>query len=186
MRPHPIRAVSVLIFASLASCGDNPTGLDRDRSAPVQTERLSYSVDRESFSLFDVTADRFSTTIGYEFTNQTGQTVYLVTCHGPSFFLEKKTEGGAWQPVWWGADYEDCLAPAIVIEPDMSYVGLLEVSGFEPHDGIGPNFTTVDLNGVFRLILDSAVFLQNPEDYPRGSSVGTEFLRSNEFKLKVR
>lgn len=49
-----------------------------------------------------------------------------------------------------------------------------------------PDFLTTDLDGGFTLVLDAAIFLADPQDYPHGTPVSREFLLSNELRLKVK
>lgn len=56
---------------------------------------------------------------------------------------------------------------------------------YEPNDQVGPWFSTEPVNGLHRLVLLRAIYLNDPSEYPDGTQVATEHVRSNEFRLEV-
>lgn len=183
-----MRSASLILLslALLLACDLDPTGLVRDASAPLQTDRLHYVIQRQVWELPDGPVARFQASIGYRYRNPTERTVYLVQCRSVSFRLQKRADMGDWTDVWAGPDYERCLGPPTVIPPDERISGTLELTGFEPNRQAWPQFSTADLVGLYRLTLISAVYLDDPASYPDGTLVEPDQLYSNQFELSVR
>ena len=175
-----VTAVSMFL-----ACASDPTGLVRDEAAPLQTDRLRYKLEREVQQFATGPVARFQASIKYRYRNPTTQTIYVVKCETESFQLQKRVQGEEWLDVWAGPDYARCLSPPTVIEPSAEIRGTLEVLGHEPNHQAWPQFAMADLDGVYRLILLSAIYLDDPADYPDGLPVSLEHLYSNEFVLEV-
>jgi hypothetical protein len=175
-------AAAVSVFVA---CASDPTGLVRDEAAPLQTDRLRYKLVGEVLQFPGGPVARFQTSIKYGYRNPTTRTIYVVKCETESFRLEKRVESGEWLEVWAGPDYARCLGPPTVIEAGVEIWGSLEIVGYERNGQAGPQFAMADLDGVYRLILLSAMYLDDPADYPDGLPVELEHRYSNEFVLEV-
>ena len=184
-RRLPATSLVVTAVSIFMACAWDPTGLVRDEAAPLQTDRLRYKLEREVQQFATGPVARFQTSIKYRYRNPTTQTIYVVKCETESFQLQKRVQGGEWLDVWAGPDYARCLSPPTVIEPSAEIRGTLEVLGHEPNHQAWPQFAMADLDGVYRLILLSAIYLDDPADYPDGLPVSLEHLYSNELVLEV-
>ncbi len=187
MRPLTLilTGVGLLLGCDSEATDPEPTDLIRDEAAPVQTGSLLYVLERDAVQGSNGWLRRLQTFIDYRYTNPTDQTIYIVKCRTVSFRLEKLGVTGEWVAVWAGRDYTRCLGEPTVVQSGAMLSGTLEVSGYEPNSQAWPQFAVPDMEGVFRLILLSAVYLEDASEYPDGIEVEPEHLYSNHFELRV-
>lgn len=179
------RRAPIWVGALLATgCYSDPSGLVRDRTAPLQTNRLSYRVTREVEPGSELVT-RLSTSISYEYRNPLVEPIYVVKCKSINFDLQKQGSDGAWTSVWGGPDPTRCLGPATTVNPGGALEGELSILAYEPNQTFGPVIDT-EMSGRFRLLILGAIHLSNPADYPDGPPVETNNVRSNEFQLELR
>lgn len=108
----------VAISLFVAGC-DGITAPARNRSAPLQTDRLVYSLQMDRNG-------NLTTDIPFTYHNATADTVYLVNCRGlvpPSL---EKWQNGDWVPAW-GAIVLSCLSAPIEIAPGADFEYTLQV-----------------------------------------------------------
>ena len=175
----------LLSITPLLACDTALTAPERDDEAPVQTEHLRYQLTRDVWPLPDGPVVHLHSSIGYRYRNPTDRTIYVVKCSSVSFQLQKLDDEGEWTDIWAGSDYERCLGPPTVIPAREEISGTLKVGGFEPNRQAWPQFATADLQGVYRMVLLNAVYLDDPADYPDGTPVEIDYLYSNQFALEV-
>ena len=180
-------AMRVLVGSVIViGCG-TLTAPERDLNAPLQTDALRYQLTREVWDLPAGPVVRLDGAhIGYEYRNPTQQTIYVVKCRLVNFLLLRLSDDNEWRDMWAGSDPTRCLGPPTVIPPGEEIADTLQVGGFEPTPYAAPEFASADWPGIYRMILLSAIYLDDPADYPEGIPVEEEHLYSNQFVLEVR
>jgi hypothetical protein len=176
MKRRAIVLLNMLVFPLLGGCEGNitPPEVDRDTSAPVQTDATFYSLREDGVGL--------ATEIPLSYENQTADTLYIVNCRGQlAAVLEKKVDGG-WEEFWWPT-LLDCLSPPIVIEPSGVLVDTLHVWGAPPGHNVAPEFKSDDVEGVYRIVMHDVVFNYDSNRTGFGDPVPLEYRVSNLFVL---
>ncbi len=171
--------VGMLLFPLLGSCEGNrdivaPPEVERDTTAPIQTDATFYSLREEWVGL--------ATEIALRWGNQAPDTLYIVNCRGHlAPVLEKKVDGG-WE-TFWSPILLLCLSPPIIVEPCGVLVDTLHLWGALPGHNAGPEFKSEHVEGVYRIVMHNAVFNYNEDQRGFGDPVPLEYRVSNHFVL---
>jgi hypothetical protein len=155
----------------LPAGGDNST-VERDLSAPVQTDRMLYHLSAEP--------PWYSTDIAFRYRNDTGRRVYIVNCRGGlNVGLEKRDRDG------WSMFYRPallmCLSPPLQIAPGETFERAVRIHGALPGHNAFPEFASADLDGEYRLVWDGLV--HDYDDRVQGFGEPAGPLRSNPFVM---
>lgn len=158
----------------IAACATPLAPHDRDPSLPLQTEDLTYEL-RES-------ARGLEMDIPFTYTNETGETVYVVNCNGnapPS--LQKRVDGEwvrAWAPV-----VPLCLSAPIVIAAGETYTDTLRVRAGHRNSNTFPQFE-VGGPGVYRLLWHRVVHDYDSDRQDFGDPLPVAERVSNSFRIE--
>jgi hypothetical protein len=150
--------------------------IERDASAPVQTDSLVYHLD-------DAGGDAYAVDIPFRYLNDTGRTVSIVNCRGGlAIMLEKRGPDG-WT-VFYRSALLMCLSPPIQIPAGAVYRDTARIYGVLPGRNAEPAFASDDLDGEYRLVWGNLVHGYDPDRPGFGDAIGP--LRSNPFLLVRR
>ena len=140
--------LSLLTSAIVSSCGAlDVLGLASDEpptlsDAPIQTDSSIYH--------FRTTEHEHALTIGLSYTNPTGSSVYIPTCHVPNPPVLEKWENGEWvtayAPVVWL-----CLGPPVIIGAGDVYRYTYRVSATRRPNTL-PRLAVTQIPGTYRLV----------------------------------
>lgn len=182
----PEMAFVLFLLIVISGCDGSPSEPGIHEGEPILTDQLSYELVPDTVVILGDTFPLLRTEIDYVLRNQSARPFYIVRCHEPVVLVEKQDPDGGWAPFWLrGA--EDCLGPPIVIEAGKGYEGSFELSGAEAGvEGYSPSFPTNDFEGRYRMAILKVVYLADPADYPDGTPVESDLVRSNSFELTVR
>jgi hypothetical protein len=179
MKRRSMVLLSMLILPLLGGCDGNggivaPPEVERDTTAPIQTDATFYSLREEWVGL--------ETEISLTYGNQTADTLYIVNCLGGlAAVLEKKVDRG-WEK-FWSPILLLCLSPPIIVEPRDVLVDTLHLWGALPGHNAGPEFKSDDVEGVYRIVLHNVVFNYDEDQTGFGDPVPLEYRVSNRFVL---
>jgi hypothetical protein len=157
-----------------------PVEVTRDRSAPIQTDRLQY-VARRAYEGVE-----FS--VPFTYTNRSADTVFLPNCRVEGrpdldMALQKRVRG-QWHRVW-GSGTLLCLSPPVVIAPGKTYTDTLEVFGGTSGKQVYPELEVREVEGEYRLVWTQLHTGFDSEPYPQGDTLPLDAKVSNPFTLKV-
>jgi hypothetical protein len=116
------------------------------------------------------------------FTNNTSRTVYFVNCLDDVTPALQKQVGENWTTIWAPVKLT-CLSPPITVAPGASYDLQLRVFGADQDTNIVPKFSSLDLNGSFRLAWSGVVFDYTAYGPSFGEPLPVEGRVSNSFTL---
>lgn len=170
----PPRLCACLLAPLALACG-LPLDPERETDRPLQTDRLTYTLETVDLGL--------EVLIPFTYTNRTGDTVFVVNCNGNAPPSLEKHESGDWVPAW-GAVVDLCLSPPIVIAPGEAYTDTLEVFGGFPDSDAHPQFTVDDVEGVYRLLW-RPLHDYDPDRQGFGEPVPLDDRISNRFRLRL-
>lgn len=160
----------------LAAC-QNPLALPRDEAAPIQTDRLEYTLRPSDSGL-----DGVETRIRYEYTNRTDGPLFIVNCRGATSIVLEREIAGQWEVVWANI-IPACLSPAIELGPGQTIERELLVFGGDPGCNCVPKFEVEDREGVYRMVLTDVTSSFDPGSHPFGPLLPAEQRRSNRFRI---
>jgi hypothetical protein len=183
-----MRRIAPLVSLVMAACTAPPVApldhdvhvdsalgrtIQRDASAPVQTDSLVYHLVEHGPLTYGVD-------IHFRYRNDTGRTVSIVNCRGGlNIGLEKRTSDG-WE-TFYQAVLLMCLSAPIQIPAGAIYMDTARILGVLPGHNAGPEFATDDLDGEYRLVWGNLVHGYDTDRPGFGDAVGP--LRSNPFLL---
>lgn len=170
----PVIAVSLLVAATLSGCG--VTDVERDTNAPIQTDRLEYTL-RPSDD-----GRALETEIAYAYENRTNAAICMTHCNGHFSIALEKRRGDDWEAVWSPAIPECLTRPPITIDPGETYRDTLAVTHATPADA-GPKIRAAELEGVYRIAIPAVSRLSSP-DACGGPQVPERERISNRFVLR--
>jgi hypothetical protein len=151
--------------------------LQRDLTAPFQTDQLSY--------ILVSTSEGLEVEIPYMFTNPTQSAVYIVNCNGFTRLALEKRTGDHWVKAWEPV-VEACLSEPIVVQPEQAYQAVIHVFGAHPANDMHPKFSVDSVPGVYRLVWQDVLQTYDPDTYPFGEALPLEQRVSNHFRLDVQ
>jgi hypothetical protein len=144
----------------------------------LQTDRPAYLLWRGDVG--------FTTDIPFEFTNGTGDTVYVLNCWGQAPPSLEKEVGGSWVPAW-SAIVLLCLSPPIVIPPGAAYQDTVRLFAGYPGNNAYPKFEVAQPNGTYRLVWRPVVHHYHDDArLALGDSIPLRYRISNDFRLVTR
>jgi hypothetical protein len=146
--------------------------IERDTSAPVQTDSLVHHLTRQ--------APWYSVEIPFRYRNDTGRTISIVNCQGGLNIGLEKRVGAEWQ-TFYQPVLLMCLSPPIHIAPGETFARAARIMGAIPGHDAGPEFASSDLDGEYRLVWSNLVHDYRDTGQSFGQPVGP--LRSNPFLL---
>lgn len=176
MIPRPSHLIPLAALL-LAACGTFLEPRAQEAGPSIQTDQLEYTLHE--------TENGLETSISYQFTNQTGRTVYVVNCNGGSSIVLEKQVDGEWVGVL-APPMLACLSPPIVIQPGETHAGELRTLG-RPSAALLPGSSIDEIEGTYRLHWSALV---HSYDASRGNSgfgdpVPLAAKVSNSFTLRV-
>lgn len=143
--------------------------VERDLSAPAQTESLRYTLEAE--------AGWLQAEIPHVYTNPTGHPVEIVNCNAVIVTTLEKHHAGAWVEAWHPV-VSLCSSADIAIEPGAAYQDTLRLAaGFQGTNN-GTKFHFKPITGVYRLRWDRVYWDSDSE-----VQIPTEDRVSNPFVL---
>lgn len=169
IRTLPVAATLTLLLAC-----SSPASVDRDPTPLLQTEALSYPLERTKLG--------YRATIPWTFRNETGAPVYLAHCDGDVRPLLEMDRDGMWFPAW--EPYRDpCASPPIVIQPGAIHADTLELFGAPPQSNVMPIFVFPEIEGVYRMVWPRAYATYDTLAGVPGALLPLEQRVSNRFVL---
>ena len=172
-----MRILGATIVLGLVACG-SITQPERDESAAIQTDRLSYSFTE---------SDGWVATqeIKVEITNLSGEVAYVWTTKSNQFHVALETrEGGEWVGKW-SRNLPDGGGTYHLLQPGEGVTFSVEVSGFLPGTCSCSPILDLDGSGIYRLrITEGFVDSYDPDDGSTGEELPLEYRTSNEFALE--
>lgn len=173
---RPYAFAFVVAGAILMGCDTLAGPPERESEAPLQTDRLAYTLRRADGGL--------NAEIPFTYTNRTGNGVYVVNCNQSAPpILEKRIEG-RWETAW-APVVLLCLSPPIVIEAGETYSDTLRVYGGDSTSDIYPRFRGEEVEGTYRLVWLGVVHNYDPDRQGFGDELALEERISNTFTLTV-
>ncbi|KPK79411.1 MAG: hypothetical protein AMS25_12695 [Gemmatimonas sp. SM23_52] len=168
--------LTLLVFPLLGGCESDitPPEVDRDTTAPIQTDRPFYWLRTDWVG--------FTTEIALSYENQAADTLYIVNCLRTLPAVLEKEVDGVWER-FWAPILPRCLSPPIVMEPGGVLVDTLHVWGALPGHNVGPAFKSEDVKGVYRIVMHQVVFHYDENSAGFGDPVPLEYRVSNAFAL---
>ena len=180
-----------VLLSALAACGGRSamgpgdgSGSDVSGSAPIQTDRASYTARRQTMHLVDGTRyeNYLELTIGLRYTNPTDEPIYLVTCLDVNPPVLEKKEGAEWVTAF-APIVPECLGPPVVIGRGESYEYIYRIEAFLPGSRVMPQFQT-EVPGTYRLVWTAyRTWLANSVEAGLGRELPLEQRVSNEFSI---
>lgn len=145
--------------------------IERDTSAPVQTDSLVYHLSGE--------APWYQVAIPFRYRNDTGRTISIINCHGGLNVGLEKRVGDGWE-MFYQPILLMCLSAPITIAPGVIFGDTAMIHGAIPGHNSAPEFGSGELDGEYRLVWSNLVHDYNHQAVS-GTPVGP--LRSNSFLL---
>jgi hypothetical protein len=174
-RPGVVQPEGQELQSSTENSVDEP--LDRDPTAPFQTDQLHYTLV--------ATPDGLEGEIPFVFTNPTKSPVYIVNCNGFTELIMEKWTGEQWVKAWEPA-MEACLSEPIVVQPGQAYRAVVHVFAADPAKDMYPKFSVASVPGVYRLVWQAVLQNYAPDAYPFGEALPLEQRISNHFRLDLQ
>ncbi|WP_446375128.1 hypothetical protein [Coleofasciculus sp. E2-BRE-01] len=143
-------------------------------NSAIRTDKLSYYAE-----IVNNPQPGVKLTIETEYTNTTGNTVYLIGCHQPSAPQLQKYRDGEWVTVYSPVENE-CLSPPWEIPPGETYQDTYQVYGYLPGYNAAPTFDA-PIPGRYRLVRDIYQQLSDPVNEAELLPLSERI--SNEFKI---
>lgn len=147
--------------------------IDRDTTAPVQTDSLVHHFTRHGETTFAVD-------IPFRYRNDTGRTISIVNCHGGLAITLEKRVDDVWE-TFYRPVLLMCLSPPIEIGAGEVFSETVAIYGVLPGSNAGPAFASDELDGEYRLMWSSLVHSYDADRSGFGDVVGP--LASNPFLL---
>jgi len=144
--------------------------------APIVTDLASYTLERGSHG--------WEGEISFEYTNRTDGTISILNCNESFSLRLEKLEDGDWISAW-GPAIPECLSPPIEIEPGASYVRTLPVFGGFPGSNVYPQFQVEEIDGTYRLVIESAYWNYDHDGPPWGEQLPVEERASHTFEIRT-
>lgn len=181
---HHLLRLSIIAIASagLTSCSHEVVAstqspaLTPNEGAPVVTDASRY--DLQSVS------NGWRGSIRYVFTNTTGRTVSLLNCNGQYALRLEQRQGTEWVSAW-SPPVQECLSPPIHIAPGASLQGEIEVFAGRPGSNIYPQFAVPQIDGIYRLVIESAFFDYDHSGPPWGDVLPIGQRISSPFEIRT-
>lgn len=175
----------LLLILAMVSCSSSEPLADteipseavvtRDSSAPIQTDSLSYALERAALG--------WVARIPFTYRNPTRDTIYVVNCNRSLAIALQQRVGSAWRTDW-DPVLPMCLSAPIKIAPSAVYVDTLEIFGARPNTNTVPEFRDTTFTGTYRLVWHNLVTNYRTDGGDFGNPVRLEHRYSNEFVLR--
>ncbi len=144
--------------------------------APIVTDRASYTLQRGSHG--------WEGEISFEYTNRTDRTISMVNCNGSFALRLEKWEEGDWVSAW-SPPIPMCLSPPIEIEPGATYSRTVPVFGGFPDSNTHPQFNVDEIDGTYRLVIESAYWNYDHDGPPWGVQLPLEERASHTIEIRT-
>ena len=171
-----------VVIATLVACardGSSATPL----AALLSGDSPSIATDAERYTL-ERTSTGWSGRIGYRFTNSTDRTVSLLNCRGGYALELQKRQGDTWVTAW-SPVLLQCLSPPLRIQPGGSLPGILEIQAGRTGSNYYPQFSSDDIDGIYRLVIVSAYWNYDHNGPPWGEPIPVSHRASDPFEIRT-
>jgi len=175
-------ATLLVVTPLLAACalqaptGPEPFDAPDPGDAPIVTDRASYTLQRGSHG--------WQGEIAFEYSNATDRTISILNCNGSFALRLEKLEAGAWVSAW-GPAIPSCLSPPIEIAPGDGYATTISVFGGFRNSNHYPQFQVDEIDGTYRLVIESAYWNYDHNGPPWGEQVPLEHRVSHTFEIRT-
>jgi hypothetical protein len=178
-----MRAVAGVLF--LASCGDPDSNSESTSSVPsldaapplLTTDSTVYTLQWDGRGWF--------TTIGFEYRNSSGDTLYVMNCNQHVTLNVQKRDSLRWTDFWYGAT-DACLSAPIEIAPGTTYHGELSIWGAPAGNTSTTAFLTDDFSDTYRLKWNQLMMRYTGRPPRLGDTLPEPRRVSNTFKFRLR
>lgn len=144
--------------------------------APIVTDRASYTLQRGSHG--------WETEITFQYANATARTISILNCNESFALRLEMREGGDWVSAW-NPPIPMCLSRPIEISPGGSYGTTLSVFGGYPGSNTYPQFEVEEIDGTYRLVIESAYWDYDHDGPPWGEQLPLAARASHTFEIRT-
>lgn len=182
MRHLLLLSVLAIASAGSASCA-------REAVAPTPSSSLGTSEDAPvvtnatRYDLQPVT-NGWRGSIRYTFINKTQRTVSLLNCNGQYSVRLEQRQASGWVNAWAPA-VQECLSPPLQLEPGASLPGEIQIFAGRAGSNVYPQFSVPQIDGVYRLVIESAYFDYDHSGPPWGDVLPIEKRVSSPFEIRA-
>lgn len=162
-----------MVFFAGCNVSTTTPNIVRDDDSLIQTDKDDYQ--------FVPVGDHIGFSVGYIYTNTQSDTLYIANCNGAFGVALQRRNGNVWTTIW-SPELPACLSSPIVIAPNKTLSGQINISGAKPGASNFPDFPAGDLDGVYRLVFFDVVKHYRMGD-GFGDPVAEEFRVSNDFNV---
>ena len=163
--------VAAIFVASVLGCSHPTAPWHQDPL--LQTSQLEYNLLPEMGG--------WSAQLEYQFTNETGGTVFIPNCRGSFSLRLERLENREWQSAWEPV-LTLCNSSSIEIPPNDSKAFVLRLWGAAPGQNVAPRFSRSDPAGVYRIVwIDARSSLK--AESALGEPIPLKYRLSNKFNL---
>jgi hypothetical protein len=181
----PLPLVALMGACSLeGAMSPSPDAGAHETPGPGQPGETAIRTDSSRYTL-ERRPTGWQADIAIEYTNPTDATISLLNCNGAFSLRLEKYDAGEWVTAWQPA-LPMCLSPPIEIGPGETFSRTLEVFGADPHSQVFPQFQVEEIDGTYRLVIDSAYHEYDHDGPPWGVAVPLEHRVSNTFELRTQ
>jgi hypothetical protein len=178
-----MRVVAAVLF--LTSCREPGTSSEGASAVPTIDESPPLLMTDSAVYTLQWDGRGWFTTIGFEYQNSSGDTLYVVNCNQHVTLNVQKRDSLSWTDFWYGAT-DACLSAPIEIAPGATYQGELSIWGAPAGNTSTTAFLSDDFADAYRLKWNQLMVNYTGRPPRLGDTLPEARRVSNNFKFRLR